>query len=207
MIKDVPIQAFLQDLASATPTPGGGSAAAIMGAMGSALVSMVANLTLGKRRYQQVEAEMKTILARAEKIRTELVAAIQQDIDAFDQVMAAYRLPKETEAEQTARSARIQQALKTATDIPLKCARLSVETIDLSLQVAAQGNRNLISDAAVAALVAHAALKSSAINVWVNLGAIQDQTFVADRSDLLEQLLAGKDEEVQSLFQRVKDLV
>ncbi|HHJ39313.1 MAG: methenyltetrahydrofolate cyclohydrolase [Methylothermaceae bacteria B42] len=204
MIKDQTIETFLQQLASASATPGGGSAAAIMGSMGAALVSMVANLTIGKDKYKAVEADMQALLEEAEALRICLLDAVRADVEAFDQVMAAYRLPKNTEEEKTLRSKEIQEALKTATDVPLECVRLSAAVIDLSRTAMEKGNRNVISDAGVAVLAAHAALKSSALNVYVNLNAIQDTTFTKQRREELEKLIAGKDEEVEKIYQQVK---
>ncbi len=205
MIKDQTLEAFLNQLASASATPGGGSAAAIMGAMGAALVSMVANLTIGKEKYNNVEADMQALLEEAEALRLCLLDAVRADVEAFDQVMAAYRLPKNTDGEKAIRSARIQEALKTATDVPLECVRLSAAVIDLSRTAMEKGNRNVISDAGVAVLAAHAALKSSALNVYVNLNAIKDAAFASQRREELTHLLAGKDEAVEEIYQQVKN--
>ena len=190
---------FLDHLASASPTPGGGSAAAVMGSMGAALVSMVANLTIGKPRYQQVEAEMQTLLQRSENLRRRLLAAIEDDVSAFNQVMTAYRLPKETPE----RGEKIQAALKIATDAPLTCARLCCDVIELCRTAAELGNVNVISDAGVGVLAAHAALKSCTINVIVNLNAIKDSAFVEDRRRQLDEMTDNKDGEVETIYQWV----
>ena len=116
------IQTFLTELASAAPTPGGGGAAAISGAMGAALVSMVCNLTIGKKKYVEVEAELKDVLARSEGLRAGLTGMIAQDVAAFDAVMGAYGLPKGTDEEKDARNTAIQAALKEACDVPW-CSR------------------------------------------------------------------------------------
>lgn len=199
MFKQQSLQTFLDRLASSDPTPGGGSAAAVMGAMGAALVSMVANLTIGKPRYRQVEADMRRLLRQAEALRIQLADAMEADVDAFNQVMAAYRLPRDNPE----RSRAIQTALKQATEAPLHCARLCVTVIDLCREAAAKGNSNVLSDAGVGVLAAHAALKSCAINVTVNLNAIRDPDFIASRRAELETLLAGKDKEVESLYNQV----
>lgn len=204
MIKDKTIQQFLDDLASKTPTPGGGSAAAIMGAMGAALVSMVCNLTLGKKNYEAVQEDMQAALARAEELRAQLTDMIRADVAAFDAVMGAYGLPKETDAEKQARSLAIQDALKAATDVPLECARACAEVVRLSRTVAASGNRNVISDAGVAVVAAYGALRSAALNVYVNAGAIKDEAFVASRLDELNRILAGMDELTEDVYQVVR---
>ena len=118
-IKDTAIEPFLDELASSAATPGGGSAAAIIGAMGAALVSMVCNLTIGKKKYAEVEGEMKDVLAKTEALRKKLTGMIEDDVKAFDAVMGAYGMPKETDADKAARDKAIQAALKLATDVPL----------------------------------------------------------------------------------------
>jgi len=137
MIKEASIEHFLHELASKSPTPGGGSAAAIMGAMGAALVAMVCNLTVGKKNYEDVSEEMAVLLPTLDGLRTRLVDMVAADVAAFDQVMAAYGMPRETDADKQRRSAAIQSALKQATLVPLECARACVEVIGLS-RVAAE---------------------------------------------------------------------
>lgn len=204
MIKDQPVSKFIDDLASSASTPGGGSAAGIMGAMGAALTSMVCNLTVGKKNYAEVEEEMQAALARSEDLRARLTDMIKADVDVFDKVMGAYGLPKETDAEKTVRSAAIQEALKEATDVPLTCARLCREVIDVSQAVAEKGNKNVISDSGVSVLAAYAALKSAALNVYINVGGIKDEAFTKDRLNQLEQILDGSDEKTESVYQTVR---
>lgn len=204
MIKDQSIQVFLNELASKASTPGGGSAAAIMGAMGAALVSMVCNLTIGKKNYTDVEEELKTVLSQAEGLRERLMGMIQADVDVFDQVMSAYGLPKETEEEKAKRSEAIQLALKTATEVPLECARVCAEVIQLSRIVAQKGNLNVISDAGVAVLAAYAALRSAALNVYINAKNIKDRAFAEERLARLEGILKGADVSTEEIYQLVK---
>jgi methenyltetrahydrofolate cyclohydrolase len=204
MIKDQSIQVFLNELASKASTPGGGSAAAIMGAMGAALVSMVCNLTIGKKNYAEVEEELRSVLTRAEAVRERLTDMIQADVEVFNQVMSAYGLPKDTEEQKAARSHAIQVALKAATEVPLDCARACLETIKLSQIVAEKGNLNVISDAGVAVLAAYAALRSAALNVYVNAKGIKDEAFVKARLAELEKILEGMDTLTESIYQRIK---
>lgn len=204
MIKDQPVHQFLEELASKAPTPGGGGAAAVMGAMGAALVSMVCNLTIGKKNYEAVEADMKAALERAEHLRTELTGMIQADAQVFDQVMGAYGLPKDSDEQKQARAEAIQAALKAATDVPLACARVCAEVIELSRVVAEKGNKNVISDAGVAVLAGYGALKSAALNVYINVGAIKDEAFVQARLGELEALLADKDISTDEIYALVK---
>lgn len=185
-----PLGQFLDDLASERPTPGGGGAAAISGAMGAALVSMVCNLTIGKPKYVEVEGELKEVLVKSERLRGELTKAIGDDVKAFDAVMGAYGLPKgETDEGKAARTAKIQAALKEATDVPLECARLCAEVIKLAEVTADKGNLNVISDAGVAVQSAYAGLMSAALNVRVNAASIKDREFAEGRLSELEALL------------------
>lgn len=205
MIKDKTIHHFLDDLASKSATPGGGSAAAIMGAMGAALVSMVCNLTIGKKNYEFVEPEMKEILAKSESLRAQLMDMVRSDVEVFNKVMAAYGLPKETDEQKSARSQQIQSALQEATDVPIECAKACAEVIRLSRIVAEKGNRNVVSDAGVAVVAGHAALKSAALNVYVNVGSIKDEKFVSSRLAQLNGILNGMDVLNEEIFQSVKD--
>ncbi|MEH3148265.1 MAG: cyclodeaminase/cyclohydrolase family protein [Methylobacterium frigidaeris] len=197
------ISDFLDGLASAQPTPGGGGAAAISGAMGAALVSMVCNLTIGKKKYAEVEEELKQVLARAEALRAALTGMIAEDVAAFDAVMGAYGLPKATDDEKAARSAAIQAALRRATDVPLACCRACRAVIDLAELVAEKGNVNVVSDAGVAVLSAHAGLRSAALNVHVNARAIEDRDFARSRLDELDGLLAGAGDLTEATYATV----
>lgn len=204
MIKDKSIQVFLDELAGKSSTPGGGSAAAIIGAMGGALISMVANFTVGKKGYEEVDAAARDILDKSETLRAQLTDMIKADIDVFNRVMGAYGMPRDTEEQKAARTREIQAALKEATDVPLACARLAAEVIRLSLPIAENGNKNVISDAGVAVLAGQAALKSAALNVYINIGGIKDEAFVNDRSGQLDDILAGMDELTEKVYQLVK---
>ena len=204
MFKEQQLETFLDQLASSASTPGGGSAAAVMGAMGAALVSMVANLTVGKKKYEEVEEEMRGFLEQSEALRERLTGMIQADVDVFDQVMAAYGMARETEEEKARRSQTIQAALKEATDVPLACAQLCADVIELCRPVAEKGNLNAISDAGAAVLAAHAALRSAALNVYINIGGIRDAEFVNDRRAKLEFVLSGAGTATETVYELVK---
>lgn len=204
MIKDTPLDSFLEELASKSPTPGGGSAAAIMGGLGAALVAMVCNLTIGKKNYESVSDDLTRVLAEAQALRVRLVDMVSADVEVFEQVMAAYGLPKDTEFEKQTRSAAIQTALKAATEVPLECARACAEIIRLSGAVAEQGNKNVLSDAGVAVVAAHAALRSVALNVYVNANAIQDRAFVTPRLEELERILEDAGSRSEGIYQQVR---
>lgn len=185
---------FLDDLASSKPAPGGGSAAALVGAMGAALVSMVGNLTVGKEKYKDVEPEIKEMLARSEALRRHLLSLIEDDVAAFNAYSAAAKMPRDTDEQKAARSAAIQKALINACDPPMNVARACVEILDLCMPVAEKGNVQAVSDAGVGALLAEAGLRAAALNVLINLGWIKDADFVARKRKELDAILAGKPE-------------
>ncbi len=191
MIIEQPVTQFLDELASSAATPGGGSAAAIMGALGAALVSMVCNLTIGKKNYAEVEPEMRSVLHDAEALRQRLADMVAEDIAAFNGLMAAYGLPKLSDEDKAARGAAIQHALRAATEAPLACARACAEVIKLSMRAAEVGNRNVLSDAGVGALAAQAALRSAALNVDINVPSLQDQAFAQACREEMDALLAS----------------
>ncbi len=205
MIKDMSIQTFLDELASKASTPGGGGAAAVSGAMGAALISMVAHFTIGKKGYEDVDEQSKEILATAEVLRMKLTEAIADDVRVFNRVMASYGMPKETDEEKAARSAEIQEALKEATDVPLECAKLCYEVIKLSQPIAEVGNKNVISDAGVAVLAGYAGLRSAALNVYINIGGIKDKEFADDRQQKLEAMLSDMESLKEEIYNIVKD--
>jgi methenyltetrahydrofolate cyclohydrolase len=204
-IKDTAVEPFLDALASQAATPGGGSAAAIIGAMGAALVSMVCNLTIGKKKYAEVEGEMKDVLAKSEALRLKLTGMIEDDVTAFDAVMAAYGMAKESDADKAAREKAIQAALKQATEVPLRCCHAAREVIDLAAIASDKGNLNVISDAGVAVLAAYAALRSAALNVFTNARMITDKVFAEAKLKELHALLAGAESATETAYGVVKD--
>ena len=204
MLTDQKIQEFLDQLASRASTPGGGSAAGLMGAMGAALIGMVCNLTLGKEKHAAVADEMALVLAEAEQLRERLTQAIAADVAAFDAVMAAYGMAKDTEDEKLARTEAVQSALVLATEAPMDCARLSARVIALSEPVAERGNPNVISDAGVAVMAGWAALKSAALNVYVNAGVIKDRAFAEARLAELSALVATAEPAVNRIYESVR---
>jgi glutamate formiminotransferase/formiminotetrahydrofolate cyclodeaminase len=165
---------FLHSLAAPTPTPGGGSAAAQAGAMAAALTSMVAGVTVGKKKYANVETEMKRTVEKAQELQEKLSASVEKDAAAFDQVMAAYKLPKGTDEEKQARGAAIREATLKAAEAPLEVAERSVAVLNLVRFVAEHGNANAISDAGSAAALAQTAFNGAAMNVRINLSGLTD---------------------------------
>jgi methenyltetrahydrofolate cyclohydrolase len=203
-IKNQPIQNFLDNLASKSATPGGGSAAALMGAQGAALVSMVCNLTIGKPKFADVEAEMQEVLGKTEILRSQLTGLIQADIDVFNRLMSKYALPKESEDEKATRSAAIQAVLQEATNVPMQCVHACAEVIRLSKIAAELGNPSAVSDAGAAVMAAYGGLKSSALNVYINAGSLKDKAFVDAKLAELEQLTNGIEQFVEDVYQTVK---
>lgn len=204
MIKDDSIQKFLDELAGSSSTPGGGSAAALMGAAGAALVSMVCNLTIGKKNYADVEPEMREVLGQSESLRHRLTGMINDDVAAFNQVVAAYGLPKNNEEEKARRAAAIQRALMQATQVPLNCAQACSEVMQLAKRAAEKGNVNVVSDAGVAVLAACAGLKSAALNVYVNTAAIKDEKFNEHKLAELDNVLADAGSFTNGVYELVK---
>jgi methenyltetrahydrofolate cyclohydrolase len=205
MVKDNGIELFLDDLASRQPTPSGGSAAAVIGAIGAALVSMVCNLTIGKTQYHEFEEELESVLTKAEELRRDLTKMIVEDVQAFDAVMRAYGMPRLTKDETTTRAQVIQTALKAATLVPMRCCRACREVITLGTVVAEKGNRNVVSDAGVAVVAGYAALRSAALNVFSNARAIMDRTFAEEQLAELEQLLSEAATATEASYQVVKE--
>jgi formiminotetrahydrofolate cyclodeaminase len=165
---------WLDDLASASPAPGGGAAAAVANAIAAALVSMVCNLTIGKPKFADVEPAMRDVLTEATTLRRESLGVAGDDAAAFDAVIAAYRLPRQTADEQAARTAAIQDALVAAAEVPLRLAGLAADVIALAERIVDDANPNVVSDVAVAASSARAALEAAVVNVEVNVASITD---------------------------------
>jgi glutamate formiminotransferase / formiminotetrahydrofolate cyclodeaminase len=167
---------FLEELAAANATPGGGSAGAYAGALGAALVAMVAGLTIGKKKYAAVEAQMQAIRVMAESLRKELTQAVDDDSSAFEAVMGAFKLPKETEEEQAKRNAAIHVATLNAARVPLRVAKEAVKVMELALKCAKEANVNAISDSMSGFAMARAALTAAGYNVKINLHSLADKS-------------------------------
>jgi len=182
-LQDMPLTTFGEALASSAPTPGGGCASALSGALGASLAAMVARATAASEKFADRADEMNEVVDEADGLRSELLGLVDADAAAFAQVMAAFRLPKETLQEQAARSQAIQAGYKAAVEPPMRVCTQSVRVLELALQVAEQGNPNAVSDAGVAALLAAAALDGGALNVEINLGSIEDEAFRATQAD------------------------
>jgi formiminotetrahydrofolate cyclodeaminase len=190
---------YLDDLAAKKPAPGGGSAAAAVGALGVSLLSMVANFTVGKEKYKDVEAEMQELLSSAEKLRAELQKLVDEDVAVYQNVSAAYRMPKESDERKAARSEAIQAALKDAMQVPLATCRNLFEAGKLCEPLLEKGNVNLVSDVGVAAEFIAAGFVSALMNVEINLSGIKDESLVAN----IRRELSPKEKEIQKIREKV----
>ena len=188
MLANDKITEYLDKAAAGTAVPGGGSVAALNAALAAGLTEMVANLTIGKKKYAAVEAEMTALVEKASQLREKLTAAIDRDADAYTEVMAAYRLPKSTDEELALRKQKIQDAIKHAALVPMEVARQALAVIDLASQAILKGNKNAASDGAVAAMNARTAALAAIYNVRINLGSIDDQRFVEKLEQEVNQL-------------------
>ena len=182
------VQAFLDEVASNAPAPGGGSVAALSGALGAALTAMVCRLTIGKKKYAEVEEEMKRTLEQAETLRARFTELIDKDTAAFGKVMEAFSLPKDTPPQKALRSAAITEATKEASLVPLEVMKHCIDALALAQQVASQGNTSAASDAGVSALMLHAACSGAALNVRINLNGLDDPEFVGWKTDEVESI-------------------
>jgi len=205
MLIDKKVSNFLDELASNSPTPGGGSVAALVGALGAALISMVGNLTVGKKKYEDVEEDIKKIISSSEKLRYELSQLIEEDVKVFNNFMATYKMPKETEDEKKIRAEKIQESLIKAARVPLKTAYKCLDIMILSQEVAEKGNVNVISDAGVAVLMAEAALESAILNVKINLRMIKDEKIREELSSSIKELLLKEKGQKEKVLEIVEE--
>lgn len=195
---------FLDDVASDSPAPGGGSVSALAGALGAALAAMVCHLTIGKKNYEDVQAEMISLVGQADELKARLTSLIDQDTDAFNRVMEAFGMPRITDAEKEKRSTAIQEATKQATLVPLEVMKLSEKCLVLARQAAERGNVNSISDAGVAGLMLKAACEGAALNVRINLATLKDESFVGETRALMEAIATNVDVQWDALHKRVE---
>lgn len=204
MLIDLNIKEFVSETASKSPVPGGGSVAALAGSLGIALATMVANLTVGKEKYAAVEVEMQEVIKKGDAIREKLVELIDRDATSFDGVMKAFKLPKETDEDKTARSAKIQSEYKYAASVPMETAELAMAIMDLAEVVVEKGNPNAVTDGAVAAMMSRTAVLSALLNVKINIGSIKDETFVKEMTEKMEKLEKKAVERESEVLAKVK---
>lgn len=188
-MKNMTVSEFTQLVSSESPVPGGGSIAALSGALSAALAEMVANLTVGKKKYADYKEEMMEIINKASVLKEKLLNYIEEDSLAYNKVMEAYKLPKEAGEEKLLRLAKIEEGLKIAATVPLKVAQTSFEILPLAEAVVLRGNQNSVTDALVGAMMARTGVLSAVLNIRINLDSIKDDEFVnylKEKADLLE---------------------
>ena len=203
-LRKLTVEGFINETASSSPAPGGGSIAALNAASSAALITMVANLTLGKEKYAAVEGDMKEVAAKAGALKDDFLALIDEDSNAFNKIMAAFKRPKDTDEAKKARSAAIQDATKGAALVPFKVGQKANELFALAEEVITKGNQNAITDGAVAAMNARAAVRGAFLNVKINLGSIKDGLFVEDLQKKMAEIENEVDAREKALLGKVK---
>jgi formiminotetrahydrofolate cyclodeaminase len=204
---DLPMRRFFDQLASAAPAPGGGSIAALSGAMAAGLLTMVCDLTIGKKQYAEFDDEVRVLRERSEALRAELQSLAQADVDVFNHLAAAYKLPRTTDADAASRRAAIQKVTRVATEVPLRIARAVTALLPLCAPLARRGNRNAVSDVGVAVLLVQAAVPAALLNVDINLAVLEDLLFVRQTRAQAEDLTIGLDEEVAGVLALVRERI
>ena len=197
-LKKMTVEGFVQETSSSSPAPGGGSIAALNAASAAALIEMVAHLTLGKEKYAAVE-----VAEKAASLKNQFLALIDEDSNAFNKIMAAFRMPKGSDEEKAVRSKAIQEATKGAALVPFKVGETANELFALADVVITRGNTNAVTDGAVAAMNTRAAVRGAFLNVKINLGSIKDQTFVDDLNGKMAAIEKEVDGKEQALLGKV----
>jgi len=195
---------FVEVLASKEPVPGGGGASALVGAVGCALGNMVGSLTVGKKKYADVEADIIALKEKADKLQAELLALVDEDAKAFEPLAKAYGLPKETEEEKAEKAKVMEAALKTACGVPLEIMRKCCEAIELIEEFAAKGSRLALSDAGVGASFCKAALYGASLNVFINTKAMADRECAEKLNKEANDMMAEYGRRAEEVFDKVK---
>ena len=195
---------FLSVLSSAAPVPGGGGASALVGAVGVALGSMVGNLTLGKKKYERVQEDIKTILEKAEALRTELSALVEKDAEAFEPLSKAYGLPKNTDEEKRYRDEVMEKALKLACAVPMEIMEKSLEAMDLHEELVRKGTRIAISDVGVGVLFCKSALLGASLNVFINTKLMKDRTYAGQINEKAEKMICDGSSKADRIYREVE---
>ena len=198
-LTDLTVKGLLDVTAGKDPVPGGGSISALSGSIAAALTEMVAGLTIGKKKYAEVEEQMKQLVERVQKIRQQLILDVDRDSEAYNVVFAAFQMPKETDEEKAARSAQIQEATKIAANVPMEVARRVYSLLSDIEEVVSNGNQNAVTDGCVAMMSARNAIIGALFNVRINLPSIKDEQFVADmtaEADRLEREVIEREAKV-----------
>jgi glutamate formiminotransferase/formiminotetrahydrofolate cyclodeaminase len=201
------LKEFTRELASDSPAPGGGSVAALCGALGAALSEMVTSLTIGKEKYRDVWDEMGKVQKEAKELQERFYSLMDQDAEAFNTFFAALKMPKETDEEKALRTAKMQEGLKEAAIVPLETLTACQLLAGLAEIATLRGNGNAVTDAGTAALLARAAAKAAAYNVRINLGGIKDEGFVAKTKAEVDQAMERVEKTVADVERHIETLL
>lgn len=204
MLRDLSVKDFIYETASDSPAPGGGSVAALSAASAAALIEMVANLTIGKKGYEAVSSEMEEIKKTAASYKEKFVNYIDEDSNSFNEIMAAFRMPKDTDEQKAARSAKIQSGYKAAATVPFNVGKDAYELLALAEKVIDKGNKNAVTDGAVAAMQARTAVHGAFYNVKINIGSIKDEAFVKNMAENMKTIEEKLDSQEQSILSKVE---
>lgn len=204
MLKELSVVDFIAETSSDSPAPGGGSIAAINAAQAAALLGMVANLTVGSKKYVEVHEEMAKYAEELKKYEVEFVEDIDKDANSFNGVMKAFKLPKETEEEKAHRTSVIQEEYKKAANVPLQVGLKTMELIDYAKVLAEKGNSNAITDVGVGIMCLKLAVRGAFYNVKINLGSIKDEEFVAKTKETMKEALAKLEVETNPLLEKIE---
>ena len=203
--KNMTIEDFTKELAGKAPVPGGGGASALIGSLGIALGNMVGSLTVGKKKYADVEEDIKAMMVKSENLIVRLQALIDEDAESFAPLAAAYSLPKETEEEKAHRAEVMAEALKTASLTPLKIMETVCEAIDVVEEYAAKGSKLAISDAGVAAIALRSALLGASLNVFINTGAMEDKALAEELEGRANKMIDTYGPKAEAIFAAVRE--
>lgn len=206
-LSELTVKGFVEELASDSPAPGGGSVAALVASLGAALTSMVASLTVGKKKYSENWEAMEAVRSKGDELHARLLKLMEADTEAFNAFMAAMKLPKATDEEKAIRSEAMQKATRGAIDVPFDTLRCCADVVDLAATAAEKGNPNAITDAGTAAVLARAAAVSAAYNVKINLMGLKDEVFVAQAKDEMKTLLADLETRGASVEKIVEEAI
>ncbi len=205
MYIDKSLRSFIDNTARGTPTPGGGSVAALVGSLGAALLCMVGNFTLGKPKYKSVEKDVKEDLAEADKLKESLFVLIREDMEAYEKFSRASQMPKDTPLMREKRKQVLQKTLKEAAEVPWHISQACLQVIELAEKLLPKGNPNLITDVGVGVLLAEAALKSAVLNVKINLSFIKEEEYKNRRSKALEDILSQASQKKDGVLKAIEE--
>ena len=207
MLTDLTVKSFIDKVAGSDPVPGGGSISALNGALATALSAMVANLTVGRKKYMEVSEEMEAVSAKLTAVTKKLIEDVDLDSDAYNRVFAAFKMPKETDEEKALRSQAIQKETKYAAEVPMDVAKSVFAILPLIETVAMKGNSNAVTDACVSMMCARTAILGALMNVRINLSSIKDEAFVAAMEKDADEMEKETVEREHNLYNHVKTVL